>query len=145
MKLVINSDIALQKAIGGISELYYATRYLRITIKSGRDRSPDQNGQSHVWYEQLSRELREDTALGHKSYCKLHHGVPILRAEDAEFRAFYDAAIKRLTYEEKIKAMAYVPITSMFTFPQFQEYLLAMQADFKTRGVLLEFLPQEPQ
>ncbi len=139
MKWTINSDAALQKFLGDVRELYFTHRYMVINAKVGGDRSQDQNSISHCWYEQAGRELREYTALGHKSYCKLHHGVPILRAEDESFRAFYDVAIKRLTYEEKIKAMEYVPVTSIMTFPQFQQYLLAVQADYRLRNVALEF------
>lgn len=102
-------------------------------------RSLDQNAISHAWYEQLARELREDDAIGHKCYCKLHHGVPILRAEDGEFREAYDATIKGMNYEQKLKAMRILPVTSLMTKPQLSKYLEAIQSDFDRRGVRLEF------
>ncbi|MEO7345376.1 MAG: hypothetical protein ABIU85_11135 [Methylotenera sp.] len=116
-----------------------------MSSKSGKDRTLDQNGQSHVWYGQLERELREYTALGYKAHCKLHYGVSILRAEDEEFRAFYDLAIKCLGYEEKIVAMRFVPVTSLMTTGQLNQYLKAMQDGFADRGVILEFLHDQPQ
>jgi hypothetical protein len=140
--LVINSDNSLQSVIGELREMYRQHRYVKVSAKAGKARSLDQNAISHAWYEQLARELREDDALGWKCYCKLHHGVPILRAEDEEFREAYDATIKGMTYEQKLKVMRMLPVTSLMTKPQLSKYLEAMQADFHRRGVRLEF-PEE--
>lgn len=65
--------------------------------------------------------------------------MPILRAEDEEFRTFYDGALKGLSYEQKREAMKFVPVTSLMTKPQLSKYLEAMQNDFIGRGVRLEF------
>lgn len=140
--LIINSDVSMQTVIGELREMYGRHRYLKINVKAGKARSLDQNAISHAWYEQLARELREDDALGWKSYCKLHHGVPILRAEDEEFKSFYDASIKGMDYERKLLAMKYLPVSSLMTKPQLSAYLEAIQADFMRRGVRLSF-PEE--
>ena len=137
--LVINSDMSLQSVIGDLREMYRQHRYIKISAKTGKARSLDQNAISHAWYEQISRELREDDSLGWKCYCKLHHGVPIIRAEDEEFREAYDATIKGMTYEQKLKVMRMLPVTSLMTKPQLSKYLEAMQGDFERRGVRLEF------
>ncbi len=109
------------------------------------DRWLDYNALSHVWYEQVANELREDDELGVKSFCKLHFGVPILRAEDADFREFYDAAMKHaLSYEQKIKAMNFVPVTSLMTQAQFDKYAHAMQDHYRGK-VALEFPKQDEQ
>lgn len=141
--LVINSDSSLQDSLGIIRELYQRNRYLKITIKIGKSRSEQQNDISHVWYEQLARELREDNALGWKAYCKLTIGVPILRAEEEEFRTNYDASVKHLTYEQKLKAMHFIPVTSLMTKAQLSQYLETMQSVFLERGVKLKFPPDE--
>ena len=140
--LIVNSDVSLQSTIGDLREAYKAHRFLRVIVRTGKARSLDQNAISHAWYEQLERECREDDRLGWKGYCKLHHGVPILRAEDAEFRAFYDGGLKGLTYEQKRDAMKFIPVTSLMTKPQLSKYLEAVQADFRERGVWLEFPEQ---
>ena len=138
--LVINSDTSLQSAIGVLRELYQSHRFVKVSAKTGKARSLDQNAISHAWYEQLARELREDDALGWKAYCKLHFGVPILRAEDDEYREAYDSSIKvGFTYEQKLAAMKFWPVTSLMTKPQLSKYLEAMQAEFSKRGVRLEF------
>jgi len=137
--MIINSDVSLQTVIGELRDLFHRHKYLKLSVKSGQSRSLDQNALSHAWYEQLARELREDDALGWKSYCKLHHGVPILRAEDEEFKIFYDGAIKGMSYERKLGAMKFLPVTSLMTKPQLSVYLEAVQADFLGRGVRLDF------
>lgn len=112
---VINSEQSLQSAIGDLREMWNTYKFVKLNAKTGKARSLDQNAISHAWYEQIARELREDDIIGHKCYCKLHHGVPILRAEDEEFREAYDAVIKRLTYEQKLIAMRHWPVTSIMT------------------------------
>lgn len=141
---IINSAESLQKFIGDVRSEYDQHKFIRATLKTGKDRSLDQNALSHAWYEQLARELREYDALGYKCYCKLHHGVPILRAEDEDFRAFYDTAMRKtLTYEQKISAMKFVPVTSEMTKLQLSKYLEAVQADFARSQVNLEFPKDE--
>jgi hypothetical protein len=137
--LVINSDSSLHSVFGTIREMYAQHRFVRIDAKTGKARSLDQNAISHAWYEQLARELREDDALGWKCYCKLHFGVPILRTEDNEFREIYDASIMGMTYERKLVAMKYLPVTSNMTKRQLSKYLEAMQDAFVSLGVMLEF------
>lgn len=137
--MVINSDSSLQSAIGLLREQYQRYKFLRVSTKTGKDRSLPQNALTHAWYSQIARELREDDELGWKCYCKLHHGVPILRTEDAEFRETYDSAIKGLGYEQKLKIMRILPVTSLMTKEQLSKYAESVQADFAQRGVLLEF------
>lgn len=102
-------------------------------------RSIEQNNLSHEWYEEIAAALPDDDALGWKCYCKLHHGVPILRAEDEEFRSAYDGAIKGLSYEQKREVMKIWPVTSLMKTKQLSAYLEAIKADFEQRQVFLEF------
>ncbi len=139
MQDVINSDESLQSYVGKLREAYRQHRFLRVSYKTGKARSLPQNNITHAWYEQIARELREDDALGWKSYCKLHHGVPLLRAEDDEYRDIYDGAIKGLIYEQKLKVMRYFPVTSLMNKEQLSKYAEAVRDDFYQRGVLLEF------
>ena len=139
--ITVNSDTSLQNAIGDIRELYNAHKFLRVSVKTGKDRSIPQNSISHKWYKQVANELREDTPLGIKQFCKLHFGVPILRAEDEEFRTLYDLVIKPLSYERKLAAMSAWPVTSLMNKSQLSQYLTAMQQGYDGR-VRLEF-PKE--
>jgi hypothetical protein len=137
--MIVNSEISLQTAIGELRQLFADSKYLKLTIRKGKDRSLDQNAISHAWYEQISRELREQTVLQVKAQCKLMYGVPILRAEYAVFREAYDAKIKNgFSYEQKLILMESFPVTSMMTKPQLSQYLEAMQAAYRGK-VALEF------
>jgi len=140
---IINSDQSLQSVFGQLREMYQRHRFLRLSVKTGKARSLQQNNITHAWYEQLARELREDDALGWKCYCKLHHGVPILRAEDGEFREAYDTVIKPLAYEKKLIAMRHWPVTSLMSKEQLSKYAEAVQRDFYDKGVILAFPEQE--
>ncbi len=137
--ITVNSAESLQDILGELRDKWNRYKFLRVSIKTGKDRSLPQNAITHAWYGQIARELREDDELGWKCYCKLHHGVPILRAECEEFRENYDAVIKRLTYEQKLIAMRCWPVTSLMTKEQLSKYAEAVQADFAKRGVRLEF------
>lgn len=140
--ITVNSEQSLQQAIGDMRELWREHKFLRVNIKTGKDRSLDQNAISHTWYEQIARELREDTPLQVKQFCKLHYGVPIMRAEDEDFRSLYDLVIKPLTYERKLAAMSAWPVTSLMTKTQLSEYLEAIQQAYMGR-VRLEFQIKE--
>lgn len=145
MKLTVNSESTMQDAIGKVREAFKDRRYFTLTFKFGKGRSLDQNAISHAWYEQVARELREDDARGVKRFCKLHFGVPILRAEDGEFRESYDAVIRRnLTYEQKLIAMDMLPVSSRMTTKQISQYMQDMQDHYRTKGVCLEFPPEQP-
>ena len=142
MYLTINSDQSLSSAIGELRDQFKSHRFLRVSIKTGKDRSLDQNSISHAWYEQISRELREETPLGVKNFCKLNYGVPILRADNEEFRQQYDTVLKPLSYDKKLLAMNFLPVTSLMNKAQLSQYLEAMQAAYADK-VKLEFPEQE--
>lgn len=144
MKLTINSEPSLQEAIGELRQQFKDRKYLTVSVVFGKKRTVNTNSLSHAWYEQVARELREDDARGVKRFAKLHFGVPILRAEDVEFRESYDAVIKtNLTYEQKLVAMDMLPVTSRMTTKQISQYLQDVQDHYRKHGVMLEFPPEE--
>lgn len=138
-EIIVNSEPSLQAAIGELREAFGKHKYVRVKITT-RKRSLDQNALAAVWYEQMAREDRQHDAMGHKAYCKLHFAVPILRSEDADYREFYNNAIlHNLTYEQKLKAMAYLPATSLMTVDQLSKYLEAVHDDYASRGIHLQW------
>lgn len=137
-EIIVNSERALSEALGSIREAFGRSKFIRLIIRE-RVRSLNQNDQAHVWYEQVSLELREDTPLGVKCISKLNVGVPIMRAEDADFRAFYDKCLKQLSYEDKIDAMKYFPVSSLMPVDAANQYLEELRKFWGKRGVKLEF------
>jgi hypothetical protein len=127
---IANSAESLQRIIGKLRAEWTAHKFLRVAIKTGKDRSLDANAVTHVWYGQIARELGDTTAAAVHAECKLMHGVPILRAEDADFRAMYDRLFKgRFTYAEKLEIMERCdfPVTRLMTTDQMNRYRDAVQ------------------
>lgn len=138
-EIIINSEIALQSAIGELRDTWAKHKFVRMILRA-KKRSLDQNALAAVWYEQMAREDRQDDVLGHKSYCKLVHGVPLLRSEESEFRDRYDSLIRsRFSYEEKLELMRWFPVTSLMSVDQLSRYLESVRDDYATRGVFLDF------
>lgn len=143
-EVIVNSEQSLASAIGELRELFKTRKYFSFVPKFGKRRSVDQNAMSHAWYQQVADELREDDALGVKCFCKLHFAVPILHAEDEDFRQAYNATILRsFTYEQKLELMKIFPVTSLMTTVQLKKYTDAVQDHYAGRNVKLEYPPDE--
>ena len=139
---VINSEASLRKYHRDTDAAYRQHKFLRVTTKEGMGRSIPQNSIAHAWYNEIAVQMA-DTPENVKCECKLRFGVPILRAEDPEFREVYDASILRnLTYEQKLKAMIFIPVTSNMTKPQLSRYLEHIQMSYAQQGVIVDF-PKE--
>jgi len=139
----ISNEYSRNNAILDVSNLDLSKPYVMTLKPYKRDRSTEQNALSHVWYAQVASTLREDTAEGVKSYCKLHFGIPILRGADAEFREAYNRTLINLSYEQKLEIMAWFPVTSLMKTDQTSMYLEQIQHHYAGQGVQLCF-PNEP-
>ena len=90
------------------------------------------------WAGQAASQLGDRTADEIQKEWKLTIGVPILRAEDTDFCAFYDRAIRPLpTYELKLAAMDYVPVTSIMTVPQMTKLMETIIRKCAEQGISL--------
>ena len=105
--------------------------------KNGRDRSLDQNDTVWMWAMEAARQRGDMTHDEVQREWKLHHGVPILREEDGEFRAVYDEALKHQPYEAKLKAMRFLPITSIMSVKQMSKFMDTVQRECAEQGILL--------
>ena len=139
---IVNSQKSLHECIGEITEAWGHDKWLRVRWTNGKRRTLSQSALSHCWYDQIAKELGDQTEEEVKCECKLRFGVPILRADDPDFRDMYDSGIKGLTYETKLKAMRFIPVTSLMSREQLSKYLEQLQREFAGRGISLEF-PEE--
>ena len=112
-------------------------RPFTLSWKAGADRSLDQNNLHWKWAGEAAAQLGDRTADEVQGRWKLEIGVPILRSEDDDFRAFYDTALKPKTYEEKLKAMRFVPVTSIMTVPQMSKFMDAVYRECQEQGIAL--------
>jgi len=117
------------------------------SIAAGKGRSAEQNRLQRRWMLEAAEQLGTDTAEGFRGYCKLHFGVGILKAENEHFAAEYDAVIRPLPYEQKLRLMM-VPfdfgVTRQMTTKQKTQYLDAVAAHFRSLGVVLT-MPEDKQ
>lgn len=137
---IANSEPALHKMLGDLRELWRQHKFLRVAAKTGKARSLPQNAIQHAWYTQMAMEDRSDDAQGHIRYCKLRHGVPILCADDPEYREQCRRLLGPLTHEARLEAMDFFPVTRLMTKAQESRYLEAVRTDYlSNRGIQLEF------
>lgn len=110
-----------------------------VTVTRGKKRSLAQNDLQHKWLTEITYQLPDDDYEGWRTYCKLHFGVPILRAENPEFKEAYDEVIRPLPYELKLKRIRQLdfPVSRRMTTKQFTKYLDDMHAHFTKQGVVL--------
>lgn len=111
---------------------------LPVTVSwvQGRDRSSEQNRLQWQWAKDVA-EQRGESPRDIQHEWKLRLGVPILRADSEEFREVYDATLKPLPYALKLKAMAFVSVTSDMTVGQMSRFLDEVQRECLSQGLWL--------
>jgi hypothetical protein len=111
-----------------------------VTIVQGQPRSADQNRLQRKWCQEIAEQLGDRTAEEIRGDAKLRFGVPILRAENAEFCEKYDRLIKPRPYAEKLELMMEpldFPVTRLMTTKQKAAYLDQFAAFYARQGVRL--------
>ena len=110
-----------------------------MNITKGAPRSIEQNSLQRMWMNELE-EQGDMTAEEYRGYCKLHFGIPILRAENDAFCESYDRLIRHLDYEVKIeymKAPLDFPVTRLMTTKQKTQYLDNIYEFYLSHGLIL--------
>ena len=101
------------------------------------DRTTHQNSMFYAMYGAIATQAEDKSTLDVRRECKLHYGIPILRASDPAFCKWYDNSIKGLTYEDKLLLMTYMDVTSLFTKEQATEYLDTIISEYTKMGYAL--------
>ena len=112
---------------------------LPVTVewRKGRDRSKEQNAVQWLWAAEAGEQTFE-TPEDVQARWKLVHGVPILRADSGEFRDDYDAMLRPLRYEMKLRLMKqFFPVSSVMNVRQMVRYLDAIFAECAANGIRL--------
>lgn len=117
----------------------YTTFPLTVTITKGNPRRSQQNRLAQRWFTDISTQKGDETHEEVRSYCKLHFGVPILRAENEAFRQSYDGIMKHLPYDEKLEAIRAfdLPVTRLMTVKQMTAFMDEMQRYWLSNGYRL--------
>ena len=90
-------------------------------------RSKAINNLSHRWYADVSKQGGEYTPGEVKALAKYKWGVPIMRQHDKFNEHWLRLEKVCLTYEEKMTAMDFLPVTSLMTNAEMSQYM----SDFK--------------
>lgn len=110
------------------------------SITAAGKRTSRQNRLNRQWMQDIAAQLEGWEPEYARGYCKLHYGVPILRADDEAFCAEYDEVIRPLPYEHKLKLMM-VPfdfgVTRLMNTKQQTAYLDSVHRGFSEMGVVL--------
>lgn len=138
----MTSRVVTSEQERGLLVRFIETHKLPFTaeIVNGKRRSVAQNRLQRLWLNEIAEQLGDRTAEEMRAYCKLHFGVPILRAENELFREKYDRIIKPLDYETKLEIMAEpldFPVTRLMTTEQKTRYLNEIHKHFSEQGVVL--------
>jgi len=110
------------------------------SLMDGKHRTTPQNRLQRQWVLEIAAQLGDQSPEDVRGYCKLHFGVPILRNENAVFKAEYDAVIMPLPYEHKLKLMK-VPfdfgVTRIMTTRQKTAFLDTVHRHYSEMGLIL--------
>ena len=113
---------------------------LTVSLTKGGKRSLRQNKLNRLWMTEISEQLGDQTPEEVRGYCKLTIGVPILRAENEQFRERYDAIVRPMPYEHKLSLMMEpldFPVTRLMTTKQATAYLDGVHRHFSEKGIVL--------
>jgi len=109
---------------------------MTVTWSHGKHRTAAQNALQWMWCGEIAEQLGDRDAAAVQAEFKLEIGVPILRAENDDFREKYDSTIRGLTYEQKITVMREFsfPVSSLMNVKQNIRYLDEIYARYVGRG-----------
>lgn len=111
-----------------------------VAIEAGRSRTTKQNRLQRQWINEIAEQMPEHSAEEWRGICKLHFGVPIMRAASEGFHKTYDEVIRPMDYETKVKLMSApldMPVTRLMNTRQHTEYLNLIYQHFTALGVAL--------
>lgn len=142
-KISVNSATKLSEAITKLSAMYRDKKFVVVSLRPGKDRTLDQNALWFSLYERIAQMTQIGDVEEARKYCKLHVGVPIMRAEDEEFRSSWNRVLLNLPYETKLELMGPCPlfgpdgfpVTRLFNRAQGIAYTDRIVAEFSGKGV----------
>lgn len=95
-------DVKQRSAV--LSDLAARKLPFTLIIKDGRSRTLEQNRLQRLWCNEVSKQTGDEPEEV-RGYIKLTIGVPILREASDKYREEYDAILKPLNYEQKMRLM----------------------------------------
>lgn len=104
-------------------DVYIAMSTKPLYVKEIIPRSIEQNDMKEMQVKYIAEQVHGGDEDAARREAKYLCGIPILCRDDPEFMAFCEMALAHLVHEERIEAMAYVPVTSIMSKKQMKEYI----------------------
>ena len=143
-KISVNCQAKLSEAITRLSAMFRDKKFVVVSLRPGKDRTLDQNALWFALYQRIAQMTQIGDVEDARRYCKLHFGVPIMRAASEDFRHGYNMALLNLPYEVKLSWMGPCalfgpdgfPVTRLFNRAQGIAYTDQIVAEFSAKGVV---------
>lgn len=136
MNKIINSSRSLAEIQGLLKREFEKNKYLTVKISS-KKRSLNSNAFQFAVYKELEQQ-GDQTALEYRNFCKYHFGLQIRAATDPEFACIMRSPITKHCYEDRLKMMSFIDVTSTFNAYQMKSYLSQVIKHFTEHGYVLE-------
>lgn len=118
-----------------------SARKLPITVEwhQGAPRTASQNRLAFQWYQDIARQIGDQTTEEVRAEAKTLFAAPILCRESEAFRDSWARLRHRMTHEEVLAFVqaTELPMTRAMTTRQMTEFLDAMQRHYSAQGVRL--------
>lgn len=150
-RISVNCQSKLTEAVTLLTQLFREKKFVVVTMRPGKDRTLDQNALWFALYERIAKSTGMGDVEDVRRYCKLHHGVPIMRSADADFRESWNMALLHLPYEIKLRWMGACamfgpdgfPVTRLLSREQGCMYTDRIVEEFTAQGVFFGDLLSE--
>lgn len=118
---IVNSHNAAAEACTAVLEYFKKYKYIRVKIER-ESRTLNQNAWTFQAYKMLSAQ-GDMTQSQVRNYCKYTYGLSIKAADDPEFAEILRPMLKNLLYEDRLKSMAFIDVTSTFNVEQMNAFI----------------------
>ena len=133
--LIINSERALNEQCGVLKRLFEKHKYLSIKIDHQK-RSIISNSLQFHWYVELQTQ-GDQTASEYRNYCKYHFGLALRAANDDYFAEKMREIMRSNVYEDRLKIMEFIDVTSTFNRETMSKYLTEIKNHYEPKGYVL--------
>ena len=119
--MIVNSKESAKACYCQILEDFEKHKFINVKI-SKQTRTLKQNSWTFKAYDMLSKQ-GDLTAGEYRNFCKYHYGLSIRAASEPEFAELLKPMLKSLDYEQKVKSMMFIDVTSTFDTEQMGQYI----------------------
>lgn len=136
MNKVIHTKSELSQFISGLQDMEL-NKPLSITVKEySPDRRSCQNRLAFLWFSELGKQTGHGNEY-ERQRLKLCFAVQILRRDSEEFESFCLSVLDPLAYSDKLSAMEFIQVSSLFNVKQFAEFLTDIDSESSENGYIL--------